>query len=217
MLATIEDKTVTGILHARYGVMDDTEFQVRTSYAKRDTDVLVASRKIGTTGRSEIGNVELNIGRTVLHEKPGRLDIVLGLTGIVPTGGSSYAIGGGFALVKSVKPVVLFAGARYLHTFSRTFQDQTRLEPKHRVDAALGYAYALNKKLTLSSVVSGVFTQADTFGAVELRQQDNFNLTLGLTSKIAPGFYIEPTIGFGLDDPGDRFVIGVSMHYTFKP
>ncbi len=85
------------------------------------------------------------------------------------------------------------------------------------ISIAVGYALALNDTLTLSTSVSGVFSGATRFDNAELRQQDSFSLAFGLTSWLAKGLYIEPSVSFGLDGPGDSFTLGVAVPYTFTP
>ncbi len=120
-------------------------------------------------------------------------------------------------MVKSIDPVVLFANANYRHTFSRDFADVTRLEAEDRIDATLGYALALNDTLTLSMALSGLFTGATDFDNAELRQRQFFSLEFGLTSLLTKNLYIEPTVSFGLNGPGNSFALGVSLPYTFEP
>ena len=131
--------------------------------------------------------MRLGVRRTVLHEGPGWPDVIVTIDGRIPTGDTSYAVGGGLALVKSVDPAVLFASANYRHTFSRDFSDVTRLEPEDRIDVTLGYALALNDTLTISTAVSGVFTGASEFDNAKLRQRETFSLQFGLTSYLAKG------------------------------
>ncbi len=40
-------------------------------------------------------------------------------------------------------------------------------------------------------------------------------MQFGLTSWLAKGLYIEPTVSFGLNGPGDSFALGVTVPYTF--
>ncbi len=169
--------------------------------------------------QTELGDVRLGVRRTVLREGVGRPDVILTVDGRIPTDDddSSYAVGGGIALVKSIDPVVLFANTNYLHTFSQDFDDVTRLEAEDRVGATLGYAYALNDTITLSTALDALFLSETDFDNVTLRQQELFSLQFGLTSWLAKGLYIEPTVGYGLNGPGDSFVIGVTLPYTFQP
>ncbi len=216
-LATVEQDTFTTLLLGRYGLLDETELFASTTYRVQDSDVLLGSQKLSGSSLSEFGDVRLGMRRTVLHENVGIPDVIVTGDGRIPTGDSSYAVGGGLALVKSVDPAVLFASASYRHTFSRDFADVTRLEPEDRVDATLGYAYALNDALTLSTSLSGLFIIETVFDNATLRQQELFSLQFGLTSWLAKGLYIEPTVSFGLNGPGDSFVIGVTLPYTFTP
>jgi hypothetical protein len=159
--------------------------------------------------------VRLGIRHTLLKEGPRRPNIIATLDGRIPTGDTSYAVGGGLAFVKSIDPVVLFASTNYRHTFSRDFAEVTRLEPEDRIDVSMGYALALNDTLTISTSVSGLFTRATSFDNAKLRQQDNFSLKFGMTSWLAKGLYIEPSVSFGLNSPGDSFAFGVLVPYSF--
>ncbi len=216
-LATVETDTATALLVGRYGVLKETEVFASASYIHARTSVFFGSREIASDARTEFGDVGLGLRRTVLREGPGMPDIILSVNGRLPTGESSYAIGGGIALVKSIDPVVLFANANYQHVFAREFEDLTRLEAADRVSASVGYGLALNDTLTLSTAVSGLFTGATSFDIAELRQRERYFLQFGLTSYLAKGLYIEPTVSFGLNDLGNSVAFGLSLPYTFKP
>ena len=218
-LATVETETLTGFILGRYGLFDETEIFASTTYRDQDTDVTVGSQRVTGSHRSEFGDVRLGVRRTVLREAVGRPDVILTLEGRIPTDDddSSYAVGGGVALVKSIDPVVLFANTNYLHTFSQDFDDVTRLEAEDRVGATLGYAYALNDTITLSTALDALFLSETDFDNATLRQQELFSLQFGLTSWLAKGLYIEPTVSYGLNGPGDSFAIGVTLPYTFGP
>ncbi|MBT5049702.1 MAG: helix-turn-helix domain-containing protein [Rhodospirillaceae bacterium] len=214
-LATIEQETLTTLLLGRVGVGAETELFASTSFRSQDNDVYVGSTKLSEGGRAEIGDINLGVRRTLLHEGPGYPDIIATIDGHIPTGASSYAIGGGLALVKSIDPAVLFANANYRHTFSRNFIDLARLEPEDSLDISMGYALALNDTLTLSTSVSGVFSSATSFDNATLRQQNSYSMQVGLTSWLAEGLYIEPSVSFGLSGPGDSVAFSVTMPYTF--
>lgn len=214
-LATVEREAFTTLLLGRVGVQDETELFAGTTFRDEDSALYLGSNKLSDSGRTEFGDVRLGVRRTLLREGPGRPDVIATLEGRIPTGDTSYAVGGGLALVKSIDPVVLFGNANYRHTFSRDFPDVTRLEPEDQFDVTLGYALALNDTLTLSSSVSGLFSGATRFDTTELRQQDSFSLQFALTSWLAEGLYIEPSVSFGLNGPGNAMVFGVTVPYTF--
>ena len=216
-LATVERETFTTLLLGRLGVLRGTELFASTSFRNERSDVVLGSTQLSESERSEFGDVRLGVRRTLLHEGVGYPSIIATVDGRIPTGDTSYAVGGGLAFVKSIDPVVLFANANYRHTFSREFSDVTRLEPEDRLDVTLGYAQALNDTLTISTSVSGLFTGATEFDNARLRRQDNFSLQFALTSWLAEGLYIEPSVSFGLNGPGDSFAFGVTVPYTFTP
>ena len=110
--------------------------------------------------------------------------------------------------------MVLFAGINYTHTFSEDFADITRLEPEDKIDANFGYALALNDTVALSMSLSGSFTGADRFPNATLRQQDSYYLRFGLTSWLASGLYIEPSVSFRLGGASDGVVFGITVPYV---
>lgn len=214
VLATVEQGTLLTSLQGRIGFRNETEMFVGTTYFDQDSDVFFGGRKTASSGTSEFGSVSLGVRRTFMREGPGRPDIIGTLSTSVPTGDTSYALGGGLAFVKSVDPVVLFATIGYTHTFSENFADLMRLEPKDRIDLAFGYAVALNDTLALSMSVSGAVAAATRFNDTELRQRESYALRFGLTSWLARRVYIEPSVSFNLGDPDDGFVFGITVPYT---
>jgi excisionase family DNA binding protein len=214
-LATIEQETFTTLLLGRVGVLDETELFASTTFRHQNSDAFVGGTKISESDRTEFGDVRLGVRHTLLKEGPGVPNIIGTLDARIPTGDMSYAVGGGLAFVKSIDPVVLFANANYRHTFSKNFSDITRLEPEDRFDVTMGYALALNDTLTISTSVSGVFSGETSFDDATLLAQDSYSLSLGLTSWLAKGLYIEPSVSFGLSGPGNSVAFGVTMPYTF--
>jgi excisionase family DNA binding protein len=184
-LGTVEQETLTTTFLGRVGILDETELFASTTFFNQDNDTFVGSLKTADSGRTEFGDVRLGVRRTLLKEGPGRPDIIATLDARIPTGDTSWAVGGGLAFVKSIDPVVLFANANYRHTFSRDFTDVTLLEAEDRIDTSFGYALALNDTLTLSMSISGVFAGATRFSGAELRQKDSYSMQFGLTSWLA--------------------------------
>lgn len=214
-LATIRQSTFTTFASARLGVLNETELFLSTIFRNQNSDVFAGAIRVAEDHRTEFGDIRFGVRRTLLTEGPGRPNLIANAFGHFPTGETSYAVGGGLSVVKSFDPVVLFATANYRHTFSRDFADVTRLEPEERFDVTLGYALGLNDTLTISTSVSGLFSGRTTFSNATLLRQDVYSLQLGLTSWLAQGLYIEPTVSFGLSGPGNSFAFGVTLPYTF--
>jgi hypothetical protein len=213
-LAVVEQDTFTSLYIARLGVFRDTQlFASFPLFHQKDT-IAVLDQEESTT-HTETGNVTLGLRHTLLREGLRYPEVILSVEGRIPTDENSYGVGGGVSLVKTIDPVVLFGSFNYLRTFSREFDDISRLQPEDTFNASLGYAVALNDTLSLSTSVSGVFTLETEFTNTVLRSRERFSLQVGLTSLLTKGLFIESTVSFDLNEPGDNVTIGVSLPYTF--
>ena len=214
-LGVIERDSFISSLTLRYGLFPDTELFAGGSLRRDTSQTFTGANEVASTSDTGFGDLALGLRETVLHEALGVPDVILTLETGIPTGDGSFSLGGGVALIKSYDPVVLFANANYSHAFARDFADVSRLVAENRLDTTLGFAFALNDTLTLSSALSGVFTGETSFTNATLRRRESFSLRFGLTSLLARGFYIEPTVSFNLNGDGNDVVIGLSMPYTF--
>jgi excisionase family DNA binding protein len=214
-LATVERQALTSLVVGRVGILDETELFASTTFSSQHVHQFFGATSLARSGRSELGVASVGVRRTLLRERAGRPDIIVSLDGQIPTGRTSSAVGGGLTFVKSVDPVVLFASANYLRTFGRVESSVAGSQPKSGVDVSLGYGLALNDTLAISAAVSGVFAGATTLDNAKLRRPGSFGARLGLTSWLAKGLYIEPSVSFGLTGPGDSFALGVTMPYAF--
>jgi hypothetical protein len=150
-----------------------------------------------------------------VREGAGRPDVVLTLSGQIPNADTVAGVGGGLVLVKSVDPVVLFASANYAHAFEKVVSGEARLPPADAVDVSMGYGLGLNDTVAISMAVSGLFTRPTGPDGTRLQQPSVYSARFGLTSWLAEGLYIEPSISFGLSGPGDTFAFGVTLPFAF--
>lgn len=213
--ATQERTFFTSSLLARYGLFEDTEAFAGLVYSVEDSKVFSGGRNLGIANDADIGDVRLGMRQTLTREGPWRPGVVLTLEGSAPLKNSSASIGGGLAFVKSYDPAVLFGSVSYRHTFSRDFTNVALLEHKDRIDASFGYTLALNENLSLNSAVNGAFLFGSTFTGARLRSRELFSLDLGMTALLADGFYVEPSVSFGLNGPADDFTLGLTIPYRF--
>ena len=214
-LANHERRAFTSTLQARVGIFDETEAFVGANYFRETSDTFVGAQTVSRSAGGRLGDVRLGVRRTLLKERPGRPNLIATLYAAIPTDRASYAIGGGFTLVKSFDPVVLYADASYLRTFNQDFTEVTRLVPTDQLTVNVGYALALNDSLSISTSVSGAFSGRTRFAIGNLRRQDAYSLSFGLTSWLTKGLYLEPTVGIGLNGPAHNFTFGVTVPYTF--
>lgn len=214
-LGLVETDSIGGVLVGRYSVGRDTELFASTSYQNRRVAISANGQPFSSASRGDIGDIGLGIRRTIIHEGPSRPDVIVTLEGSIPTGASSHSLGGGLALVKSFDPAVLFGSLNYRHTFSRDFVDLTRLQPRDRIEAEIGYAFALNDTLILNSALSGVFNLKTSFSDALIRQTETFNLRMGLTARISRRLFVQPSVSYRLNGPGSGLVLGLNFPYTF--
>lgn len=214
-LANVESDSFGGSPVGRYSIGRDTELFASTTYRKQKVSVIAGGDPFSRASRSDLGDIRLGARRTVLHEDVGRPDVILTVEGTIPTGASSFGLGGGVTLVKSFDPAVLFGSIDYRHSFSRDFADTTRLQPRDRIDAMLGYAFALNDTLILNTGVSGSFSLASSFSEARLRQTDTYNLLLGMTARLSRRLFVQPSVTYRLNGPGNAVIFGLNFPYSF--
>ena len=84
---------------------------------------------------------------------------------------------------------------------------------------SLGGGVALVKSfdpVVLFANVNYGHTFARDFSDTTPRKRESFDPQSGLTSLLASGFYIEPTVSFNLNGVGNDVVLGLSLPYTFQ-
>jgi len=214
-LTTVEQQSFTTTLLGRVGILNETEVFTGTTFTSQDNHQFLGTTNLGSNVRREIGDVSIGVRRTFLRERAGLPDLIATFSGHIPTRDTPYAVSGGLVLVKSVDPVVLFANGNYTHNFIRNFSSATRFVTEHSVDVSMGYGLALNDTLALSMAVSGAFTGDTIIDNTSFRQPRAFSGRFGLTSWLARGLYIEPSVSFGLTGPGRSFAFGVTLPYAF--
>lgn len=214
-LGLVENENFGGVLVGRYSVGRNTELFANTSFQNRRTSIIVNSRPFSSDSRANFGDIGVGVRRTIIQEGAGRPDVILTVEGSIPTGASSYSLGSGVTVVKSFDPAVLFGSLNYRHTFSRNFSDITRLQPRDRIEAEIGYAFALNDTLILNSALSGTFNVKTSFDNLLIRQTDIFNLRMGLTARISRRLFVQPSVSYRLNGPGNGLIFGLNFPYTF--
>ena len=211
-LATREQTALSTLVVGRVGVGRETEVFAATSFIRQRNRLFVDTVDLFDAKRSTVGDVGVGIRHTFLREGPGRPDIIGSFDTLIPTDDNPYVLGGGMAFVKSIDPVALFSGVNYHRSVRREQEDGTRLEPASSLDVSLGYALGLNDTIAISTVATGAFIRQSSDTA---RRADFFSLRFALTSYLARGMYIEPSVSIGLSGPGQSFTMGVTVPLAF--
>jgi hypothetical protein len=125
-------------------------------------------------------------------------------------------LGANISFLKSLDPVVLFGSLSYQRTDSRNFEDVSRLEPATTTVLSLGYAFALNDRLSLNSWIQTSVYSETRFEDAVLRENDFTSLQFGITARVAGGLYLQPNVGIGLNGIGSAFSVGLNIPMTFR-
>jgi hypothetical protein len=215
-LATYEQSALTTTLVGRVGIFHETELFAGTSFNHLENRLVAGVDDLASTGRNLFGGVIVGIRRTLLREGAGRPDIIASFDGQIPTDDDlAYVLGGGLVFVKSIDPVVLFAGTNYHRGLARTLPDGTHQAPGNLFDVSLGYGLSLNDSLAISTAAAGSFTRNATVVGINVRRAEIFSIRFAVTSSVAKGLYIEPSVTIGLSGPGQSFTMGVTVPYSF--
>lgn len=217
-----EEDVFTSVYTARYGLPYDIQFfsTLPLLHRKRTfTASIPGTNEQDQTSSSltETGSLRTGFRHTLIKEGFGYPDVVVSVSGIIPTRKSSYGIEGGFSLLKRFDPGVLFANFNYQHTFSREFMEFDRLQPENVFTGGFGYALSINDTLAISTSVIGVFTTQTTFdnpALPKLPAEERFSLRLALTALITERLYAEPEVIFSLNGPS-TVTVGLTLPYTF--
>ncbi|MGH8503077.1 MAG: helix-turn-helix domain-containing protein [Gammaproteobacteria bacterium] len=213
-----EIDSFTTIFTARYGLPGGYQLfsSLPISYQESAT-FFAGNQQIDSGSRTDLRALNLGVRRTVMREAAGRPEVILSADGAVPTGDSSWGVGGSVALVKTVDPVFLFGNLGYRHTFSRDFDDLLLLESEDTFTTSFGYGLRLNDTLSISTAFSGRFTGDTEFDRVTLRSREQYSLRFGLTSILTKNLSVEPSVSFNLAGTSPNVTVGINLPYTFQP
>jgi hypothetical protein len=211
--SNIEQNITTASLTGRYGLLEGIEafggliFQDRRIHSSTQSDI----------ASTELRSVFLGLRATVLDEGRYRPDVVVGVQGIAPTGDSSAGINANVFAVKSADPLAFFAGVDYLHSFSRDFDDAWKLEPEDTFAAQMGYVFAITDQTSINTSLQGIFVLDSSFDAGSIDSTEEFSLRFGLTQRLRENLFVEPSVAFSLDGPGDFVTFGLRLPWIALP
>lgn len=211
-LATRAQTALSTVLVGRVGIGRETEVFAATSFTRQTNRLFVDTVDLFDSRRNTMGDVGVGLRHTFLREAPGRPDLIGTFDALLPTDDNPYVLGGGLVFVKSIDPVALFSGVNFHRSIRRDGPDGALLEPATSLDVSLGYALGLNDTIAISTVASGAFIRPTSDAS---RRVDFFSLRFALTSYLARGMYIEPSVSIGLSGPGQSFSMGVTIPYSF--
>jgi excisionase family DNA binding protein len=209
---------VSGTL--RYGLVDDLQLTVRVPATWRRTatfeDATVTGTgapSITTVHQGLAGDASVSLMGVASREAVGRPAVVWSLDGVVPTGAGDRGVGGGFIVSKTYDPAVLFAGLTYLYGLHTNPADLRWSLARHNIGFQVGYTYAVNDTLALSTAFLGNYrTSVSPDGIAIPPARENYALQLGTTWMLSRGVFMAPSVAMSIggDNPG------LSLSLTFS-
>lgn len=215
-LSTLRQQVFSTLVQGRVGMFRETELFAGVTYSRQDSRQFLGTTDLARSRRSAFDGTTVGVRRTLLRERTRRPNIIATFSGFIPNDDRQKIVGGGLVLVKSVDPAALFLNVNYFRSVGRREAESGRRSPLNRVDVSVGYALAVNDTLAINMAVTGLFAGSfTTADNRQFRQPGTFSARFGVTSWVARGLYVEPTLSFALTGPGRGFGLGVTLPYTF--
>jgi excisionase family DNA binding protein len=220
----VEDRTFGAIGTLRFGLLTDFQVTLRLPGIWRRTttfsDATISGTNVPRIARETFGgDAAVSLLGVFFREAEGRPTFVWSLDAVVPTGKGDRGFGGGFVLSKSYDPAVLFGGVSYLHGFSVNPSDWRLSLANHNYGAQVGYTYAINETLALSTVLLGTYRNSRSLDGIAIPPPREYHaLQLGTTWQIARGLFLEPAAAMRLggDTPGLTFSLNISRSFQSR-
>lgn len=144
-----------------------------------------------------------------------------------PISGSGFwGVNANVTFIKTYDPAVIFGNLGYSHLFARTFGDGINgatVWPGESFTYGLGMGFAINDRLTLSTIYQGAFQTRTVIDQTQFgiaRPRATFNLEpmvlrTALTATVNPRQIVEPFVIFGLNRDAPEADIGVTSTHTY--
>lgn len=211
---------VSGTL--RYGLLDDVQIVARIPAVWRRTTTFTDATVAGTTSPRTshdgfAGDASMSLLGVAWREAVGRPTAVWSLDAVVPTGAGDRGVGGGLVLSKSYDPAVLFAGLTYLRGLSVKPSDSRRSLAKHNYGFQVGYTYAVNESLALSTALFGLYRDTQSPDGVGIPlPRESYALQLGTTWLLARRLFMEPAVAIRLGGDSPGLTISLNSSYAIR-
>ncbi|CAD5369824.1 exported hypothetical protein [Rubrivivax sp. A210] len=213
----VDQRTVTATLAARYGLADDLQVTARLPAMHRrvSTQVDPSLGASASDSQGHVGDLSTSLLGVAAHERMGRPNVIWSVDATLPTGPGDAGLGGGIVFSKSYDPVVLFGGLSYMRGLRVDAADSKRLLARNNFGFTLGYAYAINDTVALSTVLGGSYRNTAASGGGIKPAHESYQLQLGMTWQLGSGLYLEPSASIGLGGAAPDFTLSVNLPFSF--
>lgn len=218
----VEQTTVGANATLRYGIVDDRQVALRLPGVWRGTKTfadasLAPAPAVTRTSDRFFGDPSISLIGVGVRENTGRPNLLWSVDAVLPGGPRDRGIGGGLVLSKSYDPAVIFAGINYLRGLSVDAADPRRSLARNNAGFSLGYIYALNDTLALSTLVAGTWRDARSPDGVAIPPaRERYQLQFGMTWQLAPGLFMEPSAAIRVGGDRPDMTLSLNVPYRFN-
>ena len=216
-----ERRTVAVNTALRYGLFNDVQATLRLPAVSSRIKTYSLGSGGGlstqsTAGDSYFGDASLSLRGVALREGVGRPNVIWSIDSVLPSGPGDRGVGAGVVVSKSYDPAVIFAGLSILRGLKLDPSDARRSLPQRNLGLSMGYTYAVNDALALSSVFSGSFRSTTTPADGSLPSpSERYQLQLGMTWLLARGLFMEPGVAMRLGGENPDVAVSLNVAYSF--
>lgn len=219
-----DDRTLSSFVSARYGIFDGVELGVTLPYYYNYRYTQTSPTQLDSNRAASMGDTQVQLTALVSKETPTLPSVNVTVGTSIPTGATPYYFGTGYRsggnpvdplfgrqsrgewamfgnlqFVKTFDPIVLFAGFGVEYPFSTNHQGH-EVEWPMRFNYNAGFSFIVSNTTTLGFALIGAY-QGDVRVDGQRgkpTQSEPIAGRLTLTQRLAPNFYIEPSVGIGL-------------------
>jgi hypothetical protein len=218
--------TFSSALFMRFGLPFESQLEVGIPYRYVDQQVVTT---VGFGARAEteshgsgFGDVSLGLAKGLLHERRWWPDLIGRVTWDTDSGKRSdgnVALGGGFnelqgslTMTKRQDPLVFLGSASYATTF-----EEDDVKPGDALGFSVGALLAASPETSLRVILNQTFVNELQIADRNISGSDQVigTLSLGASSIIGRGKFLDITAGVGLTDAAPDYSIGASLSIRF--
>jgi hypothetical protein len=215
VVGNLRQDVFAGSVTGRYGVINDLELVGSLSYLSSTVETAPSITSNRSSG-NRLGDLYLSTRYAPVHEGASWPSVIVSADGRIPTDDAgSYAVGGGISFVKSIDPAAVFAGFGYTHAFDPDSSLEVIETPTDILTATLGLAFAMNDQLSVGGSVTGSFNIGNGGDGNTPSLGEAYAMRFHVTWLLTEGIFLEPSVSFRLNGPGDHVTFGLSMPLSF--
>jgi hypothetical protein len=236
----IKRRVLTAAYDMRYGLSDRIQLSLRIPYQRAERTRLLepeVQRELGEpteldTSSGGLGDIEAGVSVHALREGRWLPDLILSAnlksdtgrspfevdSGELSTGTGFWGLRFGGTFVKVSDPAVLFLnGGYFYHHKKDDVGPYSEVVPPDSWDVGLGFSYALNPFLSLTTRFSTTFTEKTEINGLEIDGSDQVSAILSFGASYALSGRTGLDIGadIGITDDSPDFSVRVSTPFMF--